>query len=77
MPTPAERVADLSQRIRAHDHAYYVLSAPTITDAEYDALMTELRHLESIYPELVQVDSPTQRVPAQLDTQFTLSLIHI
>ena len=39
MPTPAERVADLSQRIRAHDHAYYVLSAPTITDAEYDALV--------------------------------------
>lgn len=71
MLTPAERVADLAQRIRAHDHAYYVLSAPTITDAEYDALMTELRHLESIYPELVQVDSPTQRVPAQLDTQFT------
>lgn len=71
MQTPAERVAELSQRIRAHDHAYYVLSAPTITDAEYDALMAELRHLESTYPELVQVDSPTQRVPAELDVQFT------
>ena len=43
MQTPAERVAELSQRIRAHDYAYYVLSAPTITDAEYDALMAELR----------------------------------
>ncbi len=71
MPTPADRISELRQRIRAHDHAYYVLSAPTVTDAEYDALMAELRALESNHPELMRADSPTQRVPMELDTQFT------
>lgn len=71
MPTPAARVDELRQRIRAHDYQYYVLSAPTVTDAEYDALMRELRELEARYPELVSADSPTQRLPELLDVQFS------
>ena len=53
---------DLVKEIRAHDYRYYVLDDPSITDAEYDALMVELRGLEGQHPELVTPDSPTQRV---------------
>jgi DNA ligase (NAD+) len=59
---PAERVARLREEIRAHDHRYYVLDEPSIPDADYDALIAELRALEAAHPELVTPDSPTQRV---------------
>ncbi|HOW66204.1 MAG TPA: NAD-dependent DNA ligase LigA [Candidatus Paceibacterota bacterium] len=57
-----ERYAELADRIRRHDHAYYVLAKPTISDAEYDRLYRELRDLEGQYPPLIARDSPTQRV---------------
>ena len=60
--TAAERVRALREAIRAHDRAYYVLDAPTVSDAEYDALYRELAELEARHPELVAMDSPTQRV---------------
>ncbi|MCL4746701.1 MAG: NAD-dependent DNA ligase LigA, partial [Burkholderiaceae bacterium] len=59
---PARRSADLRAQIARHDHAYYVLDAPTVSDAEYDRLFRELVSLEAAYPELVTPDSPTQRV---------------
>ncbi len=52
----------LREEIREHDHRYYVLGAPTITDRQYDALFEELKRLEAEYPELLTSDSPTQRV---------------
>ena len=52
----------LRAAIRHHDHCYYVLDAPEISDAEYDALMRRLQGLEAAYPALVTPDSPTQRV---------------
>ncbi|MDR2710361.1 MAG: NAD-dependent DNA ligase LigA [Burkholderiales bacterium] len=52
----------LRATIAAHDHRYYVLDAPIIADAEYDALYRELRKLETQHPELMSPDSPTQRV---------------
>lgn len=52
----------LRAAIRHHDHCYYVLDAPEISDAEYDALMRRLQALEAAYPALVTPDSPTQRV---------------
>ncbi|AUN94860.1 NAD-dependent DNA ligase LigA [Pseudazoarcus pumilus] len=58
----AERIERLRDAIRAHDHAYYVLDAPTVPDAEYDRLFRELQALEAEHPELVTPDSPTQRV---------------
>lgn len=58
----AERMKRLRDQIRAHDHAYYVLDAPTVPDAEYDRLFRELQSLEAEHPELVTPDSPTQRV---------------
>jgi len=56
------RAAALRKEIAEHDQRYYVLDAPTVSDAEYDALFRELVDLESRYPALVTPDSPTQRV---------------
>jgi DNA ligase (NAD+) len=58
----AKRIAELREQIRRHDHRYYVLDDPEISDARYDALLVELRALEAAHPELVTPDSPTQRV---------------
>ena len=60
--TPATRIADLRALIRHHEERYYVLNAPEIADAEFDALMESLEALEREHPELVTPDSPTQRV---------------
>jgi DNA ligase (NAD+) len=60
--SPAARAADLRQRIRHHEERYYVLADPEIADAEFDALMAELRAIEDAHPELMTPDSPTQRV---------------
>ena len=59
---PAARAAELREAIRRHEHLYYVLSKPEISDREFDALDRELRDLEAAHPELVTPDSPTQRV---------------
>jgi len=58
----AKRVAELRRIIAAHDHAYYILAKPTITDRQYDDLLAELRRLEDADPSLITPDSPTQRV---------------
>lgn len=62
--SPEARAADLRQRIDRANHAYYVLDAPEIADAEYDALFRELQALEVAHPALVDADSPTQRLGA-------------
>ncbi|MEI6838445.1 MAG: NAD-dependent DNA ligase LigA, partial [Alcaligenaceae bacterium] len=59
-----ERVAGLRSEIERHNHAYYVLDAPQISDARYDLLMRELQALEAQHPELIIPESPTQRVGA-------------
>jgi DNA ligase (NAD+) len=58
----AERAQLLRGEIERHNHAYYVLDAPTIPDAEYDKLFRELQAIEAEHPELLTPDSPTQRV---------------
>jgi len=60
--SPARRAAELSAELRHHEHLYYVLDTPEISDAQYDALMNELKQLEAAHPQLVTPDSPTQRV---------------
>lgn len=64
MTSPAERHSALVRTIREHDHRYYVLDAPAVSDSEYDAVFRELRALEAAHPELITPDSPTQRVGA-------------
>ena len=56
------RADELRSELRRHEHLYYVLDAPEIDDAEYDALMDELKRIEAAHPELLTPDSPTQRV---------------
>jgi len=64
------RAAELRRLIAHHDYLYYVENRPEITDAEYDALVRELRDLEARYPELITPDSPTQRVSGQVAEAF-------
>nr|WP_174530839.1 NAD-dependent DNA ligase LigA [Micromonospora maritima] len=72
-PTPAarERHATLSQELTEHQYRYYVLDAPTVTDAEFDRQLRELEALEAEYPALRTPDSPTQRVGGTFSTDFT------
>lgn len=62
MKTPAAEIEKLRDELRFHEYQYYVLDAPEISDAEYDALMRRLQALEQEHPELLTPDSPTQRV---------------
>ena len=61
----------LRKELRHHEYLYYVMDAPTITDAEYDRLMIRLREIEAEYPEDVPADSPTQRVGGKVNPEFT------
>ena len=70
---PAEakqRHAELAREVEEHNYRYYVLDAPIISDAEFDALMRELVELEERYPALRTPDSPTQRVGGTYATEF-------
>ncbi|MBI1966031.1 MAG: NAD-dependent DNA ligase LigA, partial [Betaproteobacteria bacterium] len=65
VPKPvAARAAALREEIERHNHRYYVLDRPLISDAEYDALFRELQRIEAEHPSLAVPDSPTQRVGA-------------
>jgi DNA ligase (NAD+) len=59
---PGQQIQALRREIEHHEHLYYALDAPVLTDAQYDALMNRLKALEAEHPELVTSDSPTQRV---------------
>jgi DNA ligase (NAD+) len=67
-----ERYEELVQEINAHNHRYYVLDSPEVSDAEYDQLMQELRAIETDHPELQSPESPTQRVGAGPSEQFAV-----
>jgi DNA ligase (NAD+) len=62
MPDSARDIEKLREELRRHEHLYYVLDQPEISDAEYDALIRRLQELETQHPELASPDSPTQRV---------------
>jgi DNA ligase (NAD+) len=64
------RHAELVEGIRRHDHAYYVLAQPTISDRDYDRLYHELLDLEKQFPQLITPDSPTQRVSGEPLKEF-------
>lgn len=63
-------IIELRKVLNKHNHAYYVLATPTISDREYDALYRELQDLEVQYPELLTQDSPTQRVGGAPMSEF-------
>src|SRR6267142_2582274 len=61
-PDIEPQIEELRDKIRHHEHLYYVLDAPELSDADFDQLMQELKKLEAEHPELITPDSPTQRV---------------
>ncbi|MFJ6001834.1 NAD-dependent DNA ligase LigA [Arthrobacter sp. NPDC092385] len=65
-----EEYAQLTEEVRAHRIAYYQDAAPTISDAEFDALFRRLEELEALHPELVSNDSPTQEVGGEVSSAF-------
>ncbi|MDX7881905.1 NAD-dependent DNA ligase LigA [Acinetobacter nosocomialis] len=71
-----EQMRQLIQLIAKHNHAYYVMDQPTISDSEYDHLFHQLKALEEQYPELVQADSPTTKVGGQALSKFE-SVTHV
>jgi DNA ligase (NAD+) len=64
------RISELTNEIRDHQFKYYVLDAPTITDAQFDALLKELQALEATHPELLEPDSPSLGVGGGFATTF-------
>ena len=67
----ADRIAELREAIRHHDHLYHVLDKPEVSDSEYDRVYRELKQLEEDNPELITPDSPTQRVSGRLRPGFS------
>jgi DNA ligase (NAD+) len=65
-----KRAEALRGLLAQHDHRYYVQDDPSVSDAEYDRLMLELRELEAAHPELITADSPTQRVSGKPAPEF-------
>jgi DNA ligase (NAD+) len=57
-----KKIEALREKIRHHEYRYYVLDDPEVSDADFDALMNEVKRIESEHPELITPDSPTQRV---------------
>ena len=65
-----KKIDALRDKIRHHEHRYYVLDSPEISDADFDKLMDELIALEAAHPELITPDSPTQRVGGKPSEEF-------
>jgi DNA ligase (NAD+) len=65
------RLEELKRQIQEHNHRYHVLDSPIISDAEYDHLVSELRQIETKYPEWITPDSPSQRVGGGISEKFT------
>ena len=68
--SPSERIEVLRREIRSHDHRYFVLDDPVISDYDYDMLVNELLELESAHPDLITPDSPTRRVGGTPSSTF-------
>jgi DNA ligase (NAD+) len=68
--SPLHQLMKLKDLLRFHEYRYYVLNDPLIADFEYDQLFKQLQHFEAKHPELITVDSPTQRVGNSLNQSF-------
>lgn len=68
--TETERILQLRRELHEHNHRYYVLNQPTISDQDFDFLLRELQDLEAKHPDLYDENSPTQRVGNDINQQF-------
>lgn len=69
--TDVERIKFLRGELHRHNHNYYILNSPEISDQEFDSMMNELLELEAKHPELFDENSPTQRVGSDISNEFT------
>jgi DNA ligase (NAD+) len=76
-PAVRERHVELAREIDEHAYRYYVLDDPSVSDADYDALMRELTEIEDAHPELRTPNSPTQRVAGYIETQRFAPVAHL
>ena len=65
-----DKITQLSKELNKHNHCYYVLSEPLISDFEYDMMMQELQTLEKKYPEYSNPNSPTKRIGTDINVHF-------
>jgi len=65
-----EKIENLRKQLHTHNHSYYVLNKPTISDYEFDMMLKELESLEKQYPEFADENSPTKRVGSDIDNSF-------
>lgn len=65
-----ERILELRKQLHEHNHKYYVLNSPEISDIEFDRLLRELQELEALHPELYDANSPTLRVGSDITKEF-------
>ena len=70
-PDPQTRLEELRTEIRYHNHRYYIVNEPVVSDSEYDRLMRELREIEAEHPEWITTVSPSQRAGAPPTDRFT------
>lgn len=70
MSSPLQRIIELRNELNRHNHNYYVLNAPTVTDKEFDEMLKELERLEAGHPEFYDPLSPTQRVGSDINKSF-------
>lgn len=68
--SPAEEIAQLRKEIEFHNHRYYDLDDPILSDTQYDQLYRRLKELETLYPQYAQADSPTQKIGGRVSASF-------
>ena len=68
--TPQERILQLRSELHEHNHRYYVLNSPLISDYDFDMLLKELQQLEDEHPEMYDATSPTLRVGSDITKEF-------
>jgi DNA ligase (NAD+) len=68
--SPAQRAEELRRELNYHNHRYYTLDDPVISDGQYDLLLRELREIEAEHPELLTADSPTHRIGGEPSSAF-------
>ena len=68
--TEQEQILHLREQLHKHNHNYYLLNMPTISDQEFDGMMRQLQELEALHPEMYDENSPTQRVGSDLGNEF-------
>ena len=71
MTTVKEKIEDLRNALHRHNHNYYVLNQPEISDKEFDDMMHELQFLEETHPEYKDENSPSMRVGSDINKNFT------